>query len=119
MVVIGNAQHRWFRNADAGDHVAALAFPRRPDVQVRNWYRRHGTPTEAHLKAWIGEGASPPVLSGSANLTSAGLFNNREVMAEIHGPDRIVRRDTAGCSNNLRPPLRGRGPGLQGRFEKR
>ena len=87
MVVIGNAQHRRFRNADAGDRVAALAFLRRPDVQVRNWYRRHGNPAEAHLKAWIVDGAPPTVLTGSANLTSAGLFNNREVMAEIHGPD--------------------------------
>ena len=87
MVVIGNAQHRRFRNAAAGDRVAALAFLNRPDVQVRNWYRRHGTPAEAHLKAWIVDGAPPPVLTGSANLTSAGLFNNREVMAEIHGPD--------------------------------
>ena len=74
-------------NADAGDRVAALAFLRRPDVQVRNWYRRHGNPAEAHLKAWIVDGAPPTVLTGSANLTSAGLFNNREVMAEIHGPD--------------------------------
>ena len=87
MVVIGNAQHRRSRNADAADHVAALAFLRRPDVQVRNWYRRHGTPAEAHLKAWIVDGAPPAVLTGSANLTSAGLFNNREVMAQIHGPD--------------------------------
>ena len=87
MVVIGNAQHRRFRNADAGDRVAALAFLHRPDVQVRNWYRRHGNPAEAHLKAWIVDGAPPAVLSGSANLTTAGLFNNREVMAEIHGPD--------------------------------
>ena len=87
MVVIGNAQHRRFRNADAGDRVAALAFLRRPDVQVRNWYRKHSNPSEAHLKAWIVDGAPPAVLTGSANLTSAGLFNNREVMAEIHGPD--------------------------------
>ena len=86
-VFIGNAQHRRFKNANAEDRVAALAFLHRPDVQVRNWYHRHGTPAEAHLKAWIVEGTPPAVLTGSANLTSAGLFNNREVMAEIHGPD--------------------------------
>ena len=88
-VVIGNAQHRRFKNAEAGDRVAALAFLRRPDVQLLNWYRKHGdTPAEAHLKAWVVDGTWPPgVLTGSANLTSAGLFNNREVMVEIHGPD--------------------------------
>ena len=86
---IGNAQHRRFKNANAGDRAAALAFLRRPDVQVRNWYRKHGTdPAEAHLKAWIVEGKPQTVLTGSANLTSAGLFQNYEIMAEIHGPDR-------------------------------
>ena len=86
---IGNAQHRRFKNANAGDRAAALAFLRRPDVQVWNWYRKHGTdPVEAHLKAWIVEGTPETVLTGSANLTSAGLFQNYEIMAEIHGPDR-------------------------------
>ncbi|MXZ68593.1 MAG: hypothetical protein F4Z17_06395, partial [Acidimicrobiia bacterium] len=87
-VVIGNAQHRRFKNAEAGDRVAALAFLRRPDVQLLNWYRKHGdTPAEAHLKAWVVDGTRPGVLTGSANLTSAGLFNNREIMVETNGPD--------------------------------
>ena len=86
---IGNAQHRRFKAANAGDRAAALAFLGRPDVQVWNWYRKHGTdPAEAHLKAWIVEGKPQTVLTGSANLTSAGLFQNHEIMAEIHGPDR-------------------------------
>ena len=88
-LLIGNAQCRRFRNANAGDRAAALAFLRRPDVQVLNWYRKHGAhPAEAHLKAWIVEGTPQTVLTGSANLTSAGLFKNHEIMAEIHGPDR-------------------------------
>ena len=86
-VFIGNAQHRRFQNADAADRVSALAFLNRTDVQVWNWYRKHGTPAEAHMKAWIVEGTPPAVLTGSANLTSAGLFNNRETMVESHGPD--------------------------------
>ena len=48
---------------------------------------RYRTPVEAHLKAWLVEGTPPAVLTGSANLTSAGLFNNREVMVEARGPD--------------------------------
>ncbi|MYB43566.1 MAG: hypothetical protein F4X74_01280 [Acidimicrobiia bacterium] len=57
-------------------------------MQLLNWYRKHGdTPAEAHLKAWVVEGEWPGVLTGSANLTSAGLFNNREVMVETNGPD--------------------------------
>ena len=86
---IGNAQRRRFKNANASDRAAALAFLRRSDVQVRNWYRKHGAhPAEAHLKAWIVEGTPQAVLTGSANLTSARLFKNHEIMAEIHGPDR-------------------------------
>ena len=85
---IGNAKPRYFSNATEADISAAQEFLSRPDVAVRNWYRRHGGKSEAHLKAWVAKtNAGPAVLMGSANLTRAGIQENQEVMGECSADD--------------------------------
>lgn len=85
---IGNAKPRYFSNATESDISAAQEFLSRSDVAVRNWYRRHGGKSEAHLKAWVVQtNAAPAVLMGSANLTRAGIQENQEVMGECSADD--------------------------------
>ena len=58
----------------------------RNDVEVRNWYRTARNAagrSEAHLKVWSAcdeRGAPSAYLVGSANLTTAGLAENVELM---------------------------------------
>ena len=80
---IGDGRSRHFDKATDSDRRVATAFLRRDDVEVKNWYRRRGGASAAHLKVWVAHTSPPAVLSGSANLTEAGLFNNREIMAEV------------------------------------
>lgn len=87
-LVIGDCRPRYFANATDSDRRVAAAFLRRDDVEVKNWYRRRGGASAAHLKAWVVHTSPPTVLTGSANLTGAGLFDNREVMAEVGHHDR-------------------------------
>ena len=87
-LVIGDCRPRYFASATDSDRRVASAFLRRGDVEVKNWYRRRGGASAAHLKAWVVHTSPPTVLTGSANLTGAGLFENREVMAEVGAGDR-------------------------------
>ena len=87
-LVIGDCRPRYFANATDSDRRVAAAFLRRDDVEVKNWYQRRGGASAAHLKAWVVHTSPPTVLTGSANLTGAGLFDNREVMAEVGPHDR-------------------------------
>ena len=51
---------------------------------VRNWYKKRGGASEAHLKVWVAyDVPRSAVLSGSANLTHQGLYRNAEMVAEI------------------------------------
>ena len=85
---IGNAKPRYFSNATEPDRSAAQKFLSRSDVAVRNWYRRHGAKSEAHLKAWVVQtNTAPAVLMGSANLTRAGIQENHEAMGECSADD--------------------------------
>lgn len=87
-LIVGDCRPRYFAKAIDSDRRIAAAFLRRKDVEVKNWYRRRGGASAAHLKAWVVHTLPPRVLTGSANLTGAGLFNNREVMAEVGPGDR-------------------------------
>lgn len=85
---IGNAKPRYFSNATESGRSAAQEFLSRPDVTVRNWYRRYGGKSEAHLKAWVAQTSTgPAVLMGSANLTRAGIQENQEAMGECSADD--------------------------------
>ena len=99
-LLIGNTQSRWWKKVSEPDRVACLAFLRRSDVEVRNWYRtkksRDGQ-SSAHLKVWAVHRHWSPVsaLVGSGNLTRQGLDGNVEVMVEAHGHDMRQAWDTA------------------------
>lgn len=92
-LLIGNAQASRFQKASAADRMATLEFLHRGDVEVKNWYQtgRDGRPArDAHLKAWVVIGPGGDVvagLSGSANLTRRGLFENIESYGEVSGVD--------------------------------
>ena len=53
-----------FANYSDADRRAAVLFIRRPDVSVRNWYRKRGGYRTAHAKTWIVEPAPPAGVSG-------------------------------------------------------
>ena len=85
-LLIGDLQGRNFRHATDADRRAALAFVRRDDVEVRSWYRtarNAAGQADAPLKLWAAcdeRGAQQAYLVGSANLTTAGLAKNVELM---------------------------------------
>ncbi len=85
-LLIGDLQGRNFQHATEADRRAALRFVQRSDVEVRNWYRTARNAagrSEAHLKVWAAcdeHGAPHAHLVGSANLTTAGLAENVELM---------------------------------------
>lgn len=86
-LLIGDLQGRNFQHATDADRRAALEFVQRSDVEVHNWYRTArsaGGRSEAHLKIWAAcdeRGVPHAHLVGSANLTTAGLAENVELMA--------------------------------------
>ena len=88
-LLIGNCRKSHFTKWSRDDRASAVAFLNRPDVEVKNWYKKRPTPSEAHLKVWVAHQATARgVLLGSANLTGAGLFRNREAVAETADQDR-------------------------------
>ncbi len=88
-LLIGNCRKSHFTKWSGDDRAGAVAFINRPDVDVKNWYKKRPTPSEAHMKVWVAHTTTiPRVLLGSANLTGAGLFRNREAVAEAAEPDR-------------------------------
>ena len=88
-LLIGNCRKIHFAKWSRDERASAVAFLNRPDVDVKNWYKKRPTPSEAHLKVWVAhQSTAPGVLLGSANLTGAGLFRNREAVAEAADPDR-------------------------------
>ena len=88
VLIIGDARPQHFAKASASDRAEALRFLRRPDVEVKNWYRTRPVKATAHLKVWVAHKPNPAVLIGSANLTGAGLTHNWEVMAEVSDDER-------------------------------
>lgn len=99
-LLIGDTRSQWWKKMSESDRAACLAFIRRGDVEIRNWYRtkrsRSGE-SSAHLKVWAVHNNWSPVsaLVGSGNLTRKGLDNNVEVMVEAHGRDMHQAWDTA------------------------
>lgn len=88
ILVIGDCRAQHFTKASAADRDRVLRFLDRNDVGVKNWYRRRTEKSEAHLKVWtVTGGARPAALVGSANLTGAGLFRNREMVTAACEPD--------------------------------
>lgn len=82
-LVIGDCRQRNFAKASSTDREIAQSFLARGDVTVKNWYRKHPEPAEAHLKVWVAHTKKgPAALVGSANLTGAGLFRNWEMVTE-------------------------------------
>lgn len=85
-LLIGDLQGRNFQHATDDDRRAALAFVHRSDVEVRSWYRTARNAagrSEAHLKVWAAcdvREVPHAYLVGSANLTTAGLAENVELM---------------------------------------
>ena len=82
-VLIGDTRKGFARFSEP-DRRAAVAFLRRADVKVTNWYKRHGGYETVHAKVWMvlsgTTGAATAALVGSANLTRQGLHVNTEVM---------------------------------------
>lgn len=99
-LLIGDTRSQWWKKMSEPDRAACLAFIRRGDVEIRNWYRtkrsRSGE-SSAHLKVWAVHDNWSPVsaLVGSGNLTRKGLDDNVEVMVEAHGNDMHQAWDTA------------------------
>lgn len=99
-LLIGDTRSQWWKKVSESDRAACLAFIRRGDVEIRNWYRtkrsRSGE-SAAHLKVWAVHDNWSPVsaLVGSGNLTRKGLDDNVEVMVEAHGNDMRQAWDTA------------------------
>ena len=99
-LLIGDARPKYWKRVSDADRAASLQFMRRPQVEIRNWYRtnrsRDGEST-AHLKVWAVHDAWKPVsaLVGSGNLTKKGLNDNVEVMVEAHDKD---MSQSLGCS---------------------
>ena len=98
-LLIGDTRSQWWKRGSRSDRARCLEFIRRPDVEIRNWYRtkqsRSGE-SAAHLKVWTVHRNWSPVsaLVGSGNLTHNGLDANVEVMAEAHGSDMHGAWDT-------------------------
>lgn len=92
-LLIGDLQGRNFQHATDADRRAALAFVKRSDVEVRNWYRTARNAagrSEAHLKLWAAcddREAPHSFLVGSANLTTAGFAENVELMTVADGSE--------------------------------
>ena len=92
-LLIGNAQPSRFKKGSDAQRAAALDFVRRPDVQVKNWYRTGragGVASDAHLKVWAvcdRHDVVTAALVGSANLSKSGLYQNVEVCVEASGKD--------------------------------
>ena len=89
---IGNARSQYWKNVSEPDRAACLEFMRRPDVEIRNWYktkRSRSGESAANLKVWAMHDNWSPMsaLVGSGNLTRKGLDSNVEVMVEAHGSD--------------------------------
>ena len=99
-LVIGDMKSRNFALATDRDRSAALDFVNRTDVDVRNWYRTKRSSqgrSEAHLKVWAActdTGAPQAFLVGSANLTTAGLHENVELMALADASEHAYLRST-------------------------
>lgn len=99
-LLIGNAQYRYFNKASGKERAGALAFLGRDDVTLRNWYKKHGGKSDAHLKGWlISTEQGDHLLTGSANLTRQGLQDNHELMVEANGDD--LKRAAAKMRNLL------------------
>ncbi len=83
-LLIGDCRPKYFTKASPAKRDEALAFLARDDVEVWNWYRRHGQSSDAHLKVWMAHSEPrPAALNGSANLSEAGLYHNRELMTTV------------------------------------
>lgn len=89
-LIIGDTKRHHFEKATDSDRRKALAFLRRRDVQVRNWYRTARSAegkSRLHAKAWVVEAPESREaiagLIGSANLTKVGLQDNWEMMAVV------------------------------------
>ena len=122
-LLIGDASPRYWKNVAESDRSACLEFIRRPDVEIRNWYRtkksRSGE-SAAHLKLWAVHDNGSPIsaLNGSGNLTRQGLHHNIEAMGELHGNDLRQNWHTAqdlwkkawSCADRLTKYLGGAGP---------
>ena len=102
-LLIGDTRSQYWTKVTESDRDACLAFMRRSDVEIRNWYRtkksRSGE-SSAHLKVWAVHQNWSPVsaLVGSGNLTRKGLDDNVEVMVEAHNRD---MRQTWGTVRDL------------------
>ena len=98
-LLIGDTRSQYWTKVTESDRDACLAFMRRSDVEIRNWYRtkksRSGE-ASAHLKVWAVHQHWSPVsaLVGSGNLTRKGLDDNVEVMVEAHNRDMRQAWDT-------------------------
>ncbi len=98
-LLIGDLQGRNFQHATEADRRAALAFVQRSDVEVRNWYRTARNAagrSEAHLKVWAAcdeHGTPHAYLVGSANLTTAGLAENVELMTVADSSEHAYLND--------------------------
>ncbi len=87
-LIIGDAKPHHFEKATSSDRQAALAFLRRREVRVFNWYRSARSAqgkSMLHAKVWViadrKARAATAALVGSANLTRVGLEDNWELMA--------------------------------------
>ena len=82
-LLIGDTR-KGFGRCSEDDRRAAVAFLRRSDVTVTNWYKRRGGYETVHAKAWMvvsdTTSTATAVLVGSANLTRQGLYVNTEVL---------------------------------------
>ena len=87
-LLIGDCRPGNFAKATSADRSIVRAFLARSDVEVKNLYRKHPKPADAHLKVWIAHTKEAPrALVGSANLTGAGLFHNWEMVTETTPSD--------------------------------
>lgn len=83
-LLIGSIWEKRFEEGNNIDRQDAMEFLMRKDVTVKNWYRKQDfAKSEAHMKAWLVKNSSTcRLLTGSANLTKAGLVHNYELMVE-------------------------------------
>lgn len=141
-LIIGDLTAERFRSGTDNDRKHALAFLRRSDVKVVNWYDGSGNHPRRpmmHAKGWVvahpRTGRPVAAMIGSANLTKNGLVRNWEMMATV--ADKELGRIDAQVRGLLRgghsktpwdvkmPLLRTIGStkhaphGLQGRKDKR
>ena len=87
-LIIGDTRPHHFESATNPDRARALQFLRRRDVGTLSWYRTGRSPegkSKLHAKAWViaapEQRSARAALIGSANLTTAGLRDNWEMMA--------------------------------------